>query len=175
MSTPLTNLQKIWQSQQRNQTRVAEDLGISQPALSQYLRGKVPLNTDFILKVAKILNVNPLEIDPALQHLFLPKLQRIRINLVNDDTTLDVFGSNPHCLGFRIPDNRYAPRFQQGDAIIFLPLETPQPNLHLLAYNTQEFHIGRATDLINDYLSINDTTIATTDFNFGVIESIIPK
>ncbi|KAB7895986.1 DNA-binding protein [Serratia sp. Leaf50] len=52
------------------QEKAADALGFStQATVSQYLRGKIPLNTDAVLKFAVLLQVKPEEIDPSLTDL----------------------------------------------------------------------------------------------------------
>lgn len=60
-SARLKTLFKEWQARQRDDGRkvsqddVAEKLGIGQSAFSQYLNGKIPLNPEFAVKIATLL------------------------------------------------------------------------------------------------------------------------
>jgi transcriptional regulator with XRE-family HTH domain len=57
----------LWSKRESGtQASIAHDMGITQSALSQYLTGRVPLNTDIIIKFAQVLNVYPYEIDASL-------------------------------------------------------------------------------------------------------------
>jgi predicted transcriptional regulator len=49
-----------------SQERAADMFGCTQANISQYLNGKIPLNTDAIFKFAKILQVAPEEINPNI-------------------------------------------------------------------------------------------------------------
>lgn len=49
-----------------SQHEVAERLGFSQPALSQYLNGKIPLNGPAVAKFAGLIDVRPEDISPAI-------------------------------------------------------------------------------------------------------------
>lgn len=64
-------LSRIWHAKKKelglSQERAAELYGCSQGNISQYLNGKIPLNTDAVYKFAKILKVNPIEIRPDLK------------------------------------------------------------------------------------------------------------
>ncbi|MFS1584000.1 MAG: helix-turn-helix domain-containing protein [Candidatus Arsenophonus phytopathogenicus] len=67
-------LRKLWNEKKEalslTQEKAAEELGFNtQGAVSQYLNGKVPLNTDTIIKFAKILHVSPEAIKPELSSL----------------------------------------------------------------------------------------------------------
>lgn len=96
--------------------------------------------------------------------------------MVNSDSFLETFSSSTTCLGFKIPNNTYAPRFQENDAIIFLPLTLPQTQLHVLAYNAEAFFIGTITS-VNDLEIVLDyaVTLPRNQFQFGIIESIVPS
>lgn len=52
-------LRQLWDTKKAllglTQESVAERLGITQSAVGQYLRGVIPLNTDMILKFARLL------------------------------------------------------------------------------------------------------------------------
>jgi transcriptional regulator with XRE-family HTH domain len=64
-------LNRIWHAKKKqlglSQERAAEIYGCSQGNISQYLNGKIPLNTDAIYKFAKMLCVSPSEIKPELK------------------------------------------------------------------------------------------------------------
>ena len=64
-------LSRIWHAKKKelglSQERAAELYGCSQGNISQYLNGKIPLNTDAVYKFAKMLKVNPIEIRPDLK------------------------------------------------------------------------------------------------------------
>jgi hypothetical protein len=63
----LTKIQELWDKHPHlTQRSAALDLKISQSATCQYLGGKIPLNTDIVIKFARLFNVNPPEIDPDL-------------------------------------------------------------------------------------------------------------
>lgn len=64
-------LNRIWNLKRKelglNQEKAAEMYGCSQGNISQYLNGKIPLNTDAIYKFSEILQVSPDEINPRLK------------------------------------------------------------------------------------------------------------
>lgn len=154
------------------QTKLAKTLGMTQPAISQYLTGKVPLNTDFIIKLANALKVPPTELDPGLQQvLFLAKRKRI-IPVINDNSSRELF-ADENALGFKIPCDTYAPRYVKGDILIFRELlpDAVQPGLHLLLYNHTDHHIGRCTDT----LQIDGIEHPYENYRIGLIEQIVPS
>lgn len=63
-------LHSIWRRKKKelslSQEKAAHIYGCSQGNISQYLNGKIPLNTDAIYKFASILEVSPSEIDPKM-------------------------------------------------------------------------------------------------------------
>ncbi|MGB4334561.1 MAG: XRE family transcriptional regulator [Chromatiaceae bacterium] len=69
------NLARVWNMRKRDldltQEKAADELGFkSQSAISQYLNGYIPLNTDAVLSFARLLRVAPEEIDPNITSLF---------------------------------------------------------------------------------------------------------
>jgi|SRR5690554_352498 len=56
------------------QTQIAEKLDMSQSAFSQYLHGYVPTNTDLIVRIASIMDVDPRDIDPSVVVSSAPRL-----------------------------------------------------------------------------------------------------
>jgi hypothetical protein len=111
-----------------------------------------------------------------LQQVYLPQLKRVKIRMVNSESFLEVFGSSSTCLGFKVPDDTYAPRFQRNDAVIFLPLPEPQPKLHVLVYSADAFFIGTITSVNALEVSLDYAiTLPRNQFQFGIIESIVPS
>jgi transcriptional regulator with XRE-family HTH domain len=88
------NLKKLWgerkQSLHLTQTKAAQILGFQQSAVSQYLNGKISLNSQAVLKFAKVLQVNPAEIDPRLtEFMSQPEgVQRITVKTTSKPMTL---------------------------------------------------------------------------------------
>lgn len=67
-------LRQLWDTKKAQlgltQEGVAERLGITQSAVGQYLRGVIPLNTDMILKFARLLGCPAHEISPTMADKF---------------------------------------------------------------------------------------------------------
>ena len=67
-----TRLREIWQAKKKSldltQEKAAHLFGwASQGAVGAYLLGRTPVNTDALLKFAKLLDVKPTDIDPDFQ------------------------------------------------------------------------------------------------------------
>lgn len=64
-------LADIWNRKKKalslSQGKAADIYGCTQSNISQYLGGKIPLNTDAIYKFSNILQVSPAEIDPDIE------------------------------------------------------------------------------------------------------------
>ena len=75
-------LKALYQSKKKelnlNQTTLADQLDMTQGAVSQFMNALVPLNTDAILKFAKVLDELPTAIDPDLDKLLKTKKTTIR-------------------------------------------------------------------------------------------------
>lgn len=52
--------------QPASQDDVAELFGFGQSAFNQYIRGKIPLNVNVLLRFSEVLQVDPMNISPAL-------------------------------------------------------------------------------------------------------------
>ncbi|MFS1524477.1 LexA family transcriptional regulator [Microbulbifer sp. 2304DJ12-6] len=63
------NLKRTWLAKKGelglNQEKAGATLGITQGAVGHYLNGRIALNTNIIIKFAKLLKVEPKDIDPA--------------------------------------------------------------------------------------------------------------
>jgi len=55
-----------WYQSQLTQREAAKQMAISQPCLNQYLKGRIPLNTDTVIKFAMLFDIAPSEIDPRI-------------------------------------------------------------------------------------------------------------
>ena len=62
----LTAIQANWSLMHLTQSEAAKQLGISQPCLNQYLNGRIPLNTDMVIKFANLFDIPPSSIDSKI-------------------------------------------------------------------------------------------------------------
>jgi len=63
----LKKIQDQWEWADYTQEEAALRLGITQSAVCQYLKGTIPLNTDIIIKFAKLFEIIPYQIDRRLK------------------------------------------------------------------------------------------------------------
>jgi len=59
-------IRRLWDKHPISQYHAARILGVTQACISQYLTGKIKLNTDMIINFANLLDVKPSEIDSNL-------------------------------------------------------------------------------------------------------------
>jgi len=122
----LTNLWNLYApSRSLTQNKAAKLLGISQPAISNYLNGVLKLNIAMVLHFALLLGVEPSTIDPRLSNLMkLPKPE--------------------YTHGIRITTSDYEPRVYKGDTVVPNPERQPKPSDLCIAftYNKTQYHIG---------------------------------
>ena len=69
---PSKRLRELWNQSSLTQQEAADQLGVSQSAISQYLRGTIPLNTGAVIAFASLFEIDPTEIDPDF---FTPNLK----------------------------------------------------------------------------------------------------
>jgi len=84
------NLRRIWEIKKGVrgfiQSDAAADLGWTQGGLSHYLNGQTPLKGPAVIKLANYLNVDPIEIDPAIEA-NLPNVRKVSISYTSDDAS----------------------------------------------------------------------------------------
>ena len=62
----LTILKRFWKDSKLTQKEAGVSMGISQSAIHQYLRGKINLNAEIIIKFSDVLGIAPSKIDPRI-------------------------------------------------------------------------------------------------------------
>lgn len=179
----LDNIRQLYEQKRKqldlNQVKLAKLLNISQSAISQYLNGQIPLNTDFIVDFARIFKVSPITLDPSLQTTFLLGKTKRPVPMLNEQEALSLFASEG-ALGFRIPNNDYSPRFALGDIVVFQPLDISQlaQEILIILYHGHEYFIGRMVGPKTFYTQKAgksfELTLPHKQFQCGLIESIIP-
>ncbi|HHP0467279.1 TPA: helix-turn-helix domain-containing protein [Vibrio harveyi] len=74
MSTELESLNKYWDDYKArtNETQItaSKKLGITQASFSQYMSGQLNINPTFILKISRMMGVNPSSIRPSMSCIF---------------------------------------------------------------------------------------------------------
>lgn len=127
--TATRNLASLWSQiapkKKLTQTGFARFWNMSQPAVHLYLHGVNKLNPEAILKFAKYLGVEPVQIDPRIA-----RLMKIK------DT---------HAYAIFIDTDEFEPRIQKGDSVT-IDIETPPTVGDLtIAYNALSVQIGYLT------------------------------
>lgn len=62
----VTRIKELCSDSGLTQKEIACSLDMSQSSVSQYLNRRIPMNTDTVLKFARLFNVKPITIDPSL-------------------------------------------------------------------------------------------------------------
>lgn len=123
MSNKTERLKKLWHAKKHEldltQVKLARLLEMSQPTVSQYLNGVIPLNTDAVLQFAQVLQVDPAEIDPDIK---LRWLTTVKLKVLNvHDTYIDAPTQYAGCLAFRVDAavaKEHSPALSTGDTLI---------------------------------------------------------
>ena len=86
-------LLRIWNREKETlgltQISAARKLKVTQPSFNQYLNCIIPLNTDMVLKCARMLGVDPIEIDPSLKSVTSRELKRLEERVKHLENLLD--------------------------------------------------------------------------------------
>lgn len=156
------------------QTGVAERLGISQSALSQYLHGYVATNTDFVTKIASIMGVDPKELDPAILVSSAPRISLVPRKLLlrggimgaseayaGQEVTVMVDESLPqdHLSIVVVDTDHYAPRYFIGEQLVLQHIKPSgiQFNDELMIASSDGLNeLYRAGELIGDVRELMD-------------------
>lgn len=95
--TELEALNHYWKLHQKHtketQQTAAEKINIQQAAFCQYLKGQTKLNAQFLLKMCRMMGVNPAEIRPSMAVIF-SSLKGKRLADKLDGTIEALNGSN---------------------------------------------------------------------------------
>lgn len=96
--------------------------------------------------------------------------------MINTNKKIEAYTAE-NSLGYEIPDDSFAPRYLQGDIILFNELSPHKlpSDLLLILYNSETFLIGKS---LSDHTIISKNTIIAppyTGWKLGLIESIIPR
>ena len=121
-------LRAIWESKKQElkltQVTVAEEIGTSQSAISQYLNGTIALNTDAIIVFAKLLQCEPKDICPVLGSKLtinrrIPVIRSSTGAVLNKHIDAKYIGDTPQAV--LVDEMSYSPRIKQGEYVIIDP------------------------------------------------------
>lgn len=119
-------LKSVWESYKQTkgvtQEQLALAFGWTQGAVSQYLLGKVALNTDALIKFSAYLNVNPKEISPELaEKLANPLIDPVVLAYSNELSEIkdNLYKKYPRVVGTaKCGDHGYYMDLEGGDGYI---------------------------------------------------------
>ena len=118
----------IWESKKQElkltQVTVADEIGTSQSAISQYLNGTIALNTDAVIVFAKLLQCEPKDICPVLGSKLkinrrIPVIRSSTGAVLNKHIEAKYIGDTPQAV--LVDEMSYYPRIKQGEYIIIDP------------------------------------------------------
>lgn len=157
------------------QTGVAERLGISQSALSQYLHGYVATNTDFVTKIASIMGVDPKELDPTILVSSAPRISLVPRKLLSRGGLMGVSENTesgkeitvmvdeslpPEHLSIVVMDtDHYAPRYFIGEQLVLQRISPAdiQFNDEIMVASDEGLNeLFRAGELVGDVRELMD-------------------
>ena len=97
--TNASRLRTLWDNRKKdlglNQTKAAEQLGLRhQSTVSQYLNCDIAMNTDIILRFAKLLDVDPAQIDPQIRELVSAPIEN-PVQSLTVSCRVELTGENP--------------------------------------------------------------------------------
>ncbi len=93
------NFKRLWKARQQElditQKTAADRLGMTQGAFSQYLNGHTELNEKAVLKIAKFLDVPPVEIDPTFDQKMIKTpppsaIAAVNVTRISKDSTASI-------------------------------------------------------------------------------------
>ena len=135
----------IWESKKQElkltQVTVADEIGTSQSAISQYLNGTIALNTDAVLVFAKLLQCEPKDIRPVLGRKLRIQQKKRRIPVVKSSTgaVLDkhieakyIGETSDQVYAVLIDEQSYHPRIKQGEYVVVDPAADITPGDEVL-------------------------------------------
>ena len=118
----------IWESKRQElkltQVTVADEIGTSQSAISQYLNGTIALNTDAVIVFAKLLQCEPKDICPVLGSKLkinrrIPVIRSSTGAVLNKHIDAKYIGDTPQAV--LVDEMSYYPRIKQGEYVIIDP------------------------------------------------------
>jgi len=118
-------LRAIWEAKKQElkltQIAVAEEIGTSQSAISQYLNGTIALNTDAVIVFAKLLQCEPKDIRPVLGSKLkinrrIPVIRSSTGAVLNKHIDAKYIGDTPQAV--LVDEMSYSPRIKQGEYVI---------------------------------------------------------
>jgi len=143
----------IWESKKQElkltQASIAEEIGTSQSAISQYLNGTIALNTDAVIVFAKLLQCEPKDIRPVLGSKLkinrrIPVVRSSTGAVLNKHIKAKYIGDTPQAV--LINEQSYHPRIKQGEYVVVDPTADITPGDEVLIETIDSGFIIRTFD-----------------------------
>ena len=139
-------LRAIWEAKKQElkltQTSIADEIGTSQSAISQYLNGTIALNTDAVIVFAKLLQCEPKDIRPVLgRKLRIKQIYKRSIPVVRSSTgavlnrhieAKYIGETSDQVYAVLIDEQSYHPRIKQGEYVVVDPAADITPGDEVL-------------------------------------------
>ena len=139
-------LRAIWEAKKQElkltQVTVADEIGTSQSAISQYLNGTIALNTDAVLIFAKLLQCTPQDIRPLLgrklrinhtNNRSIPVMRSSTGAILNKHIDAKYIGeTSDQVYAVLIDEQSYHPRIKQGEYVVVDPAADITPGDEVL-------------------------------------------
>lgn len=121
------------------QTSMADTLGMKQGAVAQYINGHIALNYEAVIRFARLIEVDPWDIDPELDVLrqASPDTARnvtVEVYSLDGDQqlplrsiTIRYSGMSERLIGFEPQSNDYTPFLKKGDVAVIDRAFAPEP------------------------------------------------
>jgi SOS-response transcriptional repressor LexA len=143
----------IWESKKQElkltQTAMAEEIGTSQSAISQYLNGTIALNTDAVIAFAKLLQCEPKDIRPVLGRKLkinrrIPVVRSSTGRVLNKHIDAKYIGDTTQAV--LVDEQSYHPRIKQGEYVVVDPAADITPGDEVLIETVDSGFIIRTFD-----------------------------
>lgn len=136
----LSRLKRVWDAAKREkgltQTKAAKALGIRQATFSQYLNGRIPLNTNFVFNLSELIGVQPGEISKELgryQSLSASSMREVRVLFSLSGSLKGVKAMVPAALQYKKNQQLNADEFLDLFAV-YIDEELQSPLIRLGSY-----------------------------------------
>jgi len=146
----------IWEAKKQElkltQTSIADEIGTSQSAISQYLNGTIALNTDAVIVFAKLLQCKPEEIRPVLGRKLRIQQRKRSIPVVRSSTgavlnrhieAKYIGETSDQVYAVLIDEQSYHPRIKQGEYVVVDPAADITPGDEVLIETVDSEYIIR--------------------------------
>lgn len=171
-------LKRLYQAKKKalgiTQTSIADELGMKQGSVAQYMNGSIALNYEAVIRFAKVLQVQPWDIDPTLQVLKPQGEVTSREVTVEVQSTLTGSGKPQtrtitirydgmpdHLVGFEADTDIHAPFLRRGDIAVIDRSLQPEVGDDIVVEFTSDLYT------VGELLAQSATEIAVRSYASG--------